>query len=190
MDLIAGGYFVVGRGEAPPREGRALLPPWLWTPTSCLCDLYPDFWAFSWAQYEHADAEVALARLGLGASDLASVQAWVEQRSHDGRLSFANVFDDLDSARDFVARFARRHDAIKILGVGLTQQDVAAFFEETRDEYRNGHTGFIACCLAGWRCRVGLPSALNRLALRLVATFIASSAMGSRRTTVGGSGWS
>ncbi len=56
MEIIAGGYFVVGRGSRPSYRDSSRLPELLWTPTSCICDLYPEEWAFSWNWERSAEA--------------------------------------------------------------------------------------------------------------------------------------
>lgn len=55
--------FVRGAPRPEYADSR-LLPERIWTPTSCICELYPEYWAFSWCTHAQDETRAALAQLG------------------------------------------------------------------------------------------------------------------------------
>lgn len=129
---ISGGYFVV-RGVPRPQYAHSLvLPEVIWTPTSCICNLYPADWGFSWCKVAHEQIVQGLAELGLLREDLMPLQQWVDSRFNEARIGFPGNFLDLAAAREFVALFTRKSELLKIIGIGLPEEYVSEFLDEAR----------------------------------------------------------
>ena len=126
VQSIAGGYFIVARGTCPPIRSatREYLPRWLWTPTSCIYDLYPAEWGFEWATFDANDAAESLGRIDLDPAALPKIQRWIDKRHETGQIGFPGVFEKLDTALEFVSEFVRTVDEIQLLGIGLSPERV------------------------------------------------------------------
>ena len=77
MRVISGGYMFVRGAPRPPYAESSVLPESIWTPTSCICELYPEYWAFSWCRPPQEEIDAALAHIGLASTDLCLLQDWV-----------------------------------------------------------------------------------------------------------------
>jgi hypothetical protein len=130
---VAGGYFLI-RG-ARPRKNREILPDRVWTPSDAVCTRYPYTWCEADLETPSAKVEEALSDLGLDSKDLTEVRSWVASQVRSGRLGDFGVFLDLASAREFAARFIRRSEEVKLLGIGLPAEFVEAFLNEAVEYY-------------------------------------------------------
>jgi hypothetical protein len=141
MRATAGGYLFVGAAPRPQYSEARVLPASLWTPTSCICELYPEHWAFSWCKPRQGDVDAAIRQLGLDPADLQRLQAWVDQQFGQGRVGFPGIFLDLEVARQFAASFVRAGPEIKLLGIGLPELYVPEFLAEARPGPQEGPPG-------------------------------------------------
>ncbi len=132
MRVISGGYWFVRSAERPSYAAADVLPPLLWTPTSCICELYPDYWAFSWCKPPQDEIDAVIRELGLSRADLQILQAWVETQFDHGGVGFPGIFLRLDIAKQFETRFIRTDSDIKLLGIGLPEAYVEEFLSEAR----------------------------------------------------------
>jgi hypothetical protein len=120
----AGGYLFVGSASRPPYAEAKVLPPSLWTPTSCICELYPEYWALSWCNPSQDAIDAAILELGIRPADFASLQEWVEQQLENGGVGFPGIPLRLEVAQQFAARFLHAGPEIKLLGIGLPESYV------------------------------------------------------------------
>lgn len=147
--ITAGGYVFVRAFSRPDTAETELLPAELWTPTSCLCDLYPEHWAFSWCKPRREAVRSAVAGLGLEPSDLEALQAWADTQLEAGGMGFPGMLLHLDAAREFEARFLRAGPEIKLLGIGLPESDAQAFLTEAEPGPGEGAPGVYQAIAAG-----------------------------------------
>lgn len=141
--------MLVGAAARPAYAEASVLPPSLWTPTSCICDLYPERWAFSWCKPPQSDIDAAIRRLGLGPADVQPLQEWVELQFGQGCLGFPGIFLGLEVARQFAASFLRAGPEIKLLGMGLPKAYVPEFLAEARPSPREGPPGIYQAVASG-----------------------------------------
>jgi hypothetical protein len=132
MRVISGGYLFVGAAPRPPYAGSRVLPASLWTPTSCICELYPEYWAFSWCKPPQDQIDSALRQLGLNHADLGRLQEWVGQQFERGGVGFPGIFLRHEIALGFAAEFLRAGPEIKLLGIGLPEAYLDEFLSEAQ----------------------------------------------------------
>lgn len=149
MVNTAGGYLFVGAAARPAYAESKVLPPSLWTPTSCICELYPEYWAFSWCKPPQDDIDAAIQRLGLAPADLQPLREWVEQQFEQGGVGFPGIFLRLEVARQFAASFLRAGPDIKLLGIALPQAYVPEFLAEARPGPGEGPPGIYQAVESG-----------------------------------------
>lgn len=141
MHAVCGGYSFVGAATRPAYAKAGVLPGSVWTPTSCICELYPEYWAFSWCNSPQAEVDAAILQLGLGASELQPLQDWVEEQFERGGVGFPGVFLRYETALQFAARFLRTGTGIKLLGIGLPESYLEEFLSEARPGPAEGTPG-------------------------------------------------
>lgn len=139
----------VGAAARPAYAEAKVLPASLWTPTSCICELYPEYWAFSWCKPPQDQIDAALQQLGLSPSDFQPLQEWVEQQFEQGAVGFPGVLLRLDVAHEFAASFLRAGPEIKLLGIGLGEAYVQEFLSEARPGPGEGSSGIYQAVESG-----------------------------------------
>jgi hypothetical protein len=141
MRVFSGGYFFVGAAARPAYAGSKVLPELLWTPTSCICELYPEYWAFSWCNPPQEEIDSAISHLGLNPSDFQPLQEWVEQQFEVGGVGFPGVLLRHEVALEFAAKFLRAGPEIKLIGIGLPEAYVEEFLSEAEPGPGEGPPG-------------------------------------------------
>lgn len=120
----------VGAAPRPSYAEAKVLPESLWTPTSCICELYPDYWALSWCNPSQDAIDAAIRELAINPAEFTTLQEWVEQRLEHGGVGFPGIPLRLEVAQQFAANFLRAGPEIKLLGIGLPEAYVEEFLSE------------------------------------------------------------
>jgi hypothetical protein len=118
MDYYLGGYYLV-EGLPRPPQMASFLPEVLWTVSACICNVYPDAWAFPWVNTDPDRQAEEQARLGLSDTDYGHMQAWVNTTFNEQRFGWPNVWLDLASARQYYHHYLRSIVGIKLLAIAL-----------------------------------------------------------------------
>lgn len=146
---VAGGYLFVRAASRPARPESGVLPRSIWTPTSCICELYPDYWALPWCNPSREAIDTAIRELGIRPAEFAPLQEWVEQQLELGGVGFPGVPLRLEVAQQFAARFLRAGPEIKLLGIGLPEAWVEDFLATGRPGPGEGTPGIHRAVASG-----------------------------------------
>jgi hypothetical protein len=114
---VGGFYLVEGTTDFP--KHRPNVPSPLWTVSTCICDLYPDVWAFPWATVTPDTLGDRQQHLQLTDASFARVRAECDQALNNHLLGWPDVWLSLTEARTFYWRYLQHLDAIKLLTIAL-----------------------------------------------------------------------
>ena len=142
MDFFVGGYFLVQvASSADWIKNKILLPAKFWTVSTCICEIYPDTWIFSWTSKSTKSANDYQEILKLDDEGFKSVQAWADEMFRKDELGWPNVFLNLEAARQFYVQYLRHLPDIKLLSIALSESYSMEFIEENKPQPGMGEGG-------------------------------------------------
>jgi hypothetical protein len=127
MDFFVGGYFLVQGIQSADWMNKKLLPAKFWTISGCICEIYPDLWAFNWSSIPSGDYPEIL---NLDDKGFELLQTWADELMKKDELGWPNVFLNITIARQFYTRYLSHLPDIKLLSIGLPEAYLAEYIEE------------------------------------------------------------
>lgn len=117
---ISGGYFVTTFVDG------AKVNPWLRSVAQAQEDLMPErFLSVAWSEAAHVPTfswtgslDEDFTMFGIPLEKRAELEAWADAR-FDTEIGYPNVFCNLATVREYVAKFSITPDVIQLLGIGL-----------------------------------------------------------------------
>jgi hypothetical protein len=114
---VGGFYLVEGTTQFP--ASRPYLPSTFWTISACICDVYPDTWAFSWTNVAPDTLRERQQHLQLTDAAFAHVRTECDQALTTHILGWPDMWLDLPAARTFYQMYLQHLDTIKLLAIAL-----------------------------------------------------------------------
>jgi hypothetical protein len=119
-----------------------LLPPVFWSVSSCICEIFPDSWVFTWVTDQTARRHEAIREiLQLSEADFFQMQTRFDWLLDNDEFGWPNVFLDADLARDFYASHLDHLPNIKLLSIALPEVYWTEFIEESAPSENVGESG-------------------------------------------------
>ncbi|MEM7343944.1 MAG: hypothetical protein AAF485_06850 [Chloroflexota bacterium] len=108
---------------------KTLLPRQFWTVSSCICELYPDSWIFSWSVDSGENYQQILQ---LDDNKFKNLQNWADDVMEKDKFGWPNIFLDITTAREFYNQYLTHLPNIKLLSIGLADSYVTEFIRENK----------------------------------------------------------
>jgi hypothetical protein len=138
MDFFVGGYFLVQGIQRADWMNKKLMPAKFWTVSRCICELYPDVWAFNWSSRPSDDYPKIL---NLDDKSFESLQTWADELMTKDELGWPSVFLNIATARQFYSKYLNYLPDIKLLSIALPETYLAEYIEENKPETGLGGLG-------------------------------------------------
>ena len=130
-DFYIGGYFLVKPANISSWQNMELLPEIIYTPSDCICDLYPGSEGLSWTSDSKENKKKWEQELNLSDEDAINIRKFCDELFESERLGWSSVFLDLESIDSFKSLI---NPSItkdwKILCIATTQNHINDFDQE------------------------------------------------------------
>jgi hypothetical protein len=129
QDYYSGGYFItkyIKRPEVFPK----LLPENIVSLSNCICDFFPDAWAYTWTHSSEKQIAENAEKFGIDKSEIKEVIDYITSISQDD-LGIWNVYNKIDTAVKLRNKFLKKADKLAILGAGLHKSYEDEFIKHT-----------------------------------------------------------
>ncbi|MDR6227365.1 hypothetical protein [Desmospora profundinema] len=120
MVMYLGGYFIIEKKD-------------IISASNCVCDTYPDEWAYSWAGYDRELLSDIEEKTQKSRRELVLLRKWVEKKFDSEQIGWPNVFYSLKLAIDFQSEFLKNIDT-RIIGIGTTLDHLKNILEENKSD--------------------------------------------------------
>ncbi|MGV3527232.1 MAG: hypothetical protein ACO1RX_23655 [Candidatus Sericytochromatia bacterium] len=124
------GYFFVKRIPRPEYMRADLLPPFLFSLSTCLNETLPHLWTFAWIDDVGGDKREAGQAFGLSEPEQAELTAVCTAFFETGHVAWTHVITDLATAQ-FLSRWVKCPPGeVKLLMLGLHAAERETFLKE------------------------------------------------------------
>lgn len=130
MSIFCGGYYIMRTAPRAEHMSAELLPDNVLSISECICGFVSADWAVEWVHTRREERAVAARTLGLDTNAFGRACAWATQALENGDFGWPNVFPTLETAHWFRSEFFPESTAIKLVGIGLSEDYVDEFIEE------------------------------------------------------------
>lgn len=131
-----GGYYIVKPAQRAEYMNSRIIPETILSVSSCLCDVYPDI-SSVWSTSEN-EKDKYRQNLNIPKNTFQNLIEWINNKSDSGDFGFPNVFNNLESAREFYLNFLCNVQGLNLVGIGLPEEYNNEFAEDagiTKETY-------------------------------------------------------
>lgn len=129
--MLCGGYYLIKPAPRGEWMSVELLPEMMLSISECICDSVSTNWAVEWVNQPREVRATAARKLGVEGDSFERASKWATEALESGEFGVPNVFPTLHAARRFRAEFVPDTTGLKMVGIGLPEDYVDAFLEES-----------------------------------------------------------
>jgi hypothetical protein len=109
-----------------------LLPPILWSASSCICKKVPDAWVFPWTKQPDPQNERKFYQEALGLNDnqFIGLQQGFDKYLRENEFGYPNVFMSDQVAQHAYSQFFCRLPNLKLVSIALPENEVQNFIDK------------------------------------------------------------
>lgn len=132
-DYISGGYFITKLTKRPEYMSPQLLPDLIVSASDCIVDIFPNFWAISWAGgITNEERKQQANKFGLPTKSLEELINWTTECLAKDELAYPTMFINFDDAKTFIKNFGTSIPNTVLLGIGLHKSLVSKFLADAK----------------------------------------------------------
>ncbi|MDH5507635.1 MAG: hypothetical protein OEZ02_10475 [Anaerolineae bacterium] len=132
MEFYFGGYYLIEGSLVHEKiwMDQKILPPILYTPSNCICELYPNVACLGWVKQDRKTTKKFRNKLSLNKREFAALQNKVDKWFDEGKYGWGSLFLDLDAAKVFAKQYLGGIQNIKLIAIAASNKDRELFLEE------------------------------------------------------------
>jgi hypothetical protein len=131
-DFIVGGYYLIQGAPIQKWMNAELLPPILWSASSCICKKVPDAWVFPWTKQPDPQKERKFYQdaLGLNDNEFIGLQQLFDKHLRENEFGYPNVFMSYQIVQHACFQFFCRLPNLKLVSIALPENEVQDFIDK------------------------------------------------------------
>src|SRR4051812_37509370 len=108
-----GGYYLIRQQPLTFGSSKSKI---VFTCSTCINDGIIDTWSYSWTRRNNAEIETIKQAYRIKDKTVSEIRLWVDSAHDNNKIGWPNLFNDLETAKEFKTRFLSHLVDIKIFG--------------------------------------------------------------------------
>lgn len=131
--FLSVGFYLIEETERAEYMSKEIVPQKLISLSSCICEKFPDYWAYQGDKNAIKDAERISLKYGIDKEIMTKLAEEIYQKSEKS-IGWPNVFYDKETAIEFYRKFFTKIPNVKLIEVGIEEKYSQKLTKEAQND--------------------------------------------------------